>query len=99
MTDPVVDTIGYYDRNATEFAAQTANLDLDPLYQRFLCHVRPGGRILDAGCGVGRDTLAFPAYQPIDPLTPFGRLMQNRLQRARNRIDASDHAGAEGCRV
>ena len=42
----------------------------------------------------------FPAYQPIDPpLTPFGRLMQNRLQRAGNRIDASDHAGANGRRV
>src|SRR5690242_9970524 len=42
----------------------------------------------------------YPAYQPIDPpLTPFGRLMQNRLQRAGNRIDASDHAGANGRRV
>src|SRR4051794_32080274 len=59
MNDPVVDTIGYYDRNAAEFAAQMANLDLEPLYQRFLRHVRPGGRILDAGCGVGRDALAF----------------------------------------
>jgi SAM-dependent methyltransferase len=59
MTNPVVDTIGYYDRHAAEFAAQTADLDLDPLYQRFLGHVRPGGRILDAGCGVGRDALAF----------------------------------------
>src|SRR5918912_601136 len=41
---------------------------------------------------------ALPAYQPIDPLTPFGRLMQNRVQRAGNWIDASDHAGADGRR-
>ena len=59
MTDPEADTIGYYGRHAAEFAAQTANLDLEPLYQRFLRRVRPGGRILDAGCGVGRDALAF----------------------------------------
>lgn len=59
MTDLEADTIGYYDRHAAEFAARTANLDLQALYQRFLRHVRPGGRVLDAGCGVGRDALAF----------------------------------------
>jgi SAM-dependent methyltransferase len=59
MTDPVADTIGYYDRHAAEFATQTADLNLELLYQRFFRHVRPGGRILDAGCGVGRDARAF----------------------------------------
>lgn len=34
-------------------------MDLRPLYARFLPHVRPGGLILDAGCGSGRDALAF----------------------------------------
>src|SRR3954454_18662379 len=59
MTDPAADTIGYYNRHAAEFAAQTANVDMEPIYRRFLPHVRVGGRILDAGCGVGRDALAF----------------------------------------
>jgi SAM-dependent methyltransferase len=59
MTDTVADTIGYYDRHAADFEAQTAHLDLEPLYQRFLRYVRPGGRILDGGCGVGRDALEF----------------------------------------
>ena len=59
MTDPVVDIIGYYDRRAADFAAQTAGLDLEPVYQRFLRHVGTGGRILDVGCGAGRDALAF----------------------------------------
>jgi cyclopropane fatty-acyl-phospholipid synthase-like methyltransferase len=53
MTDSEVDTIDYYDRHAEAFAAQTAGLDLEPLYQRLLRHVPPGGRILDAGCGRG----------------------------------------------
>ena len=59
MTDPVADTLAYYDRQAADFAGQTAGLDLGPLYDRFLRYVRPGGIILDAGCGPGRDALAF----------------------------------------
>ncbi|WP_202882968.1 MULTISPECIES: class I SAM-dependent methyltransferase [Hyphomicrobiales] len=59
MGDPVVGTIGYYDQNATSFASQTADVDLTLLYDKFLRLVAPGGRILDAGCGVGRDALAF----------------------------------------
>jgi SAM-dependent methyltransferase len=59
MTNHVAGTIAYYDQNASSFASQTADVDLTPLYDRFLRHVVPGGRILDAGCGVGRDALAF----------------------------------------
>jgi SAM-dependent methyltransferase len=59
MSDAGEGTIDYYDRNAARFAAETGGLDMSPLYCRFLRHLSPGGRILDAGCGVGRDTLAF----------------------------------------
>jgi 2-polyprenyl-3-methyl-5-hydroxy-6-metoxy-1,4-benzoquinol methylase len=59
VSDEWEDTIGYYDRNAVRFAADTADLDMSALYERFLQHLPPGGRILDAGCGVGRDALAF----------------------------------------
>lgn len=58
-TDPIANTLAWYDRQAAYFAARTADLDLAPLYDRFLRHVRPGGRVLDAGCGVGRDALVF----------------------------------------
>ena len=59
MADEADDTIRFYDRNALSFAAQTANLDMSPLYVRLLRYVPPGGRVLDVGCGAGRDTLAF----------------------------------------
>jgi len=59
MADAAADTVAFYDRNAVTFAAQTAVLDMSPLYGRFLRHLPAGGRILDAGCGVGRDALAF----------------------------------------
>jgi SAM-dependent methyltransferase len=32
---------------------------MEGLHARFLAHVPPGGAVLDAGCGSGRDALAF----------------------------------------
>ncbi len=52
-------TTRYYTENAQAFFADTVAVGMDPLYARFLPHIPPGGHILDAGCGSGRDTLAF----------------------------------------
>ncbi len=52
-------TVAHYDRHAGAFAAETADLDLAPLHDRLLRRVPAGGHILDAGCGTGRDALAF----------------------------------------
>ena len=49
----------YYDDHASEFIADTLSVDMEEVYKPFLSRVPPGGRILDAGCGSGRDTLAF----------------------------------------
>lgn len=49
----------FYERNADAFYGDTVTTDMAPVYARFLPHVRSGGKILDAGCGSGRDTLAF----------------------------------------
>ncbi|WP_147199936.1 bifunctional 2-polyprenyl-6-hydroxyphenol methylase/3-demethylubiquinol 3-O-methyltransferase UbiG [Pantoea sp. CCBC3-3-1] len=51
----------YYQRHAQRFYADTVDVDMSALYQRFLAHLEPGARILDAGCGSGRDTKAFSA--------------------------------------
>jgi SAM-dependent methyltransferase len=59
MAEGSGDSISYYDRNAERFAADTSGLDMSALYERFLHYVPVGGRILDAGCGIGRDALAF----------------------------------------
>jgi len=52
-------TIAYYDRNAEQFFRDTVTLDLSDLYSKFLLHMPRGGRILDAGCGSGRDSHYF----------------------------------------
>ncbi len=53
------DTIGYYDANARRFIADTANVELGALQRAFAGMLPEGGRILDLGCGSGRDSLAF----------------------------------------
>lgn len=52
-------TIAFYDNNAERYAWQTAQADLSELYARFVPHVKAGGRILDVGCGGGRDLREF----------------------------------------
>lgn len=52
-------SLDYYDTHAAAFFAETRDVDMEPLYARFLAHVQSGGRLLDAGCGSGRDTRAF----------------------------------------
>ena len=50
---------GYYNQNADKFIKDTINLDMTKHYQPFLSKLKIGNKILDAGCGSGRDTLNF----------------------------------------
>lgn len=61
MTHRITDdpTLAYYEDQAAAFFAETVTVDMAPLYGRFLDQVPAGGHILDAGCGSGRDALAF----------------------------------------
>jgi SAM-dependent methyltransferase len=52
-------SIDYYDRSGQKFFDGSAYADLSQTYARFLAHVSQGGAILEAGCGSGRDALAF----------------------------------------
>ena len=49
----------YYDENAQAFFDSTLNVDMQPLYDRFLPLIQEGAHILDAGCGTGRDAYFF----------------------------------------
>ena len=53
------DTIDWYDRNATSYFNDTYSLSLANQISRLTIHLRPGARVLDVGCGSGRDCLAF----------------------------------------
>jgi len=49
----------YYNINAKSFFDGTFQVNMDKLYQPFLNRIPQGGLIIDAGCGSGRDALAF----------------------------------------
>lgn len=52
-------TLKYYQDNAQTFFDGTVNVDMSTLYKTFTRHLAPGARVLDAGCGSGRDAKAF----------------------------------------
>lgn len=54
-----MDSIVYYNQNSEEYFSSTKDFDMSSLYNLFLPLVPKGGKILDAGCGSGRDTKYF----------------------------------------
>ncbi|QZY55970.1 class I SAM-dependent methyltransferase [Crassaminicella profunda] len=52
-------TKDYYNQNAKEFVENTLNADMTSLYNRFEKYLKKGDKILDLGCGSGRDSLYF----------------------------------------
>ena len=60
-TDPTQQTIQTYDQIAAQFAARHCGSDLSEQLDRFCARLRPGARVLDLGCGPGRDTLSLAA--------------------------------------
>ncbi|WP_226860712.1 methyltransferase domain-containing protein [Dickeya dianthicola] len=51
--------ITFYDQKYIDYFKRTASLDMSDIYSEVRGHFKPGGSILDAGCGVGRDTEYF----------------------------------------
>ena len=52
-------TLTYYNTNATSFATSTKSVDFSEVQSRFLSFLPSQAKILDFGCGSGRDTKAF----------------------------------------
>ncbi|MDD2678614.1 MAG: class I SAM-dependent methyltransferase [Candidatus Nanoarchaeia archaeon] len=65
----------YYLKNSESFIDSTFGADMSKHYSVFLRHVKPKGKILDAGCGSGRDSIYFKSKGfeviAIDYCNPF----------------------------
>lgn len=76
----------YYNENAKEFFEGTAYVDMSENAKDFLAYLPAKGKILDAGCGSGRDSLMF-MKQGFDVTAMDGSIEMCRL--------ASEHIGQE----
>lgn len=81
-SDAVHRTLDYYDRHAKEFIERTANVDMSHVHEPFLALLPPGGDVLDAGCGSGRDSAEFAkrgyAVTAFDGSVELARLASER---------------------
>ena len=76
-------TIQYYNTHAEEYFEKTSRVDMTEAYSRFLKYVPVGSRIMDLGCGSGRDVARFrdhgyDAYG-LDASEEMVRLAQKKL--------------------
>lgn len=78
VVSPEAANLAYYDANAEAYAKQTYHADLSHLYVPFLALLPRNARILDVGCGGGRDMRVFRerGYKPfgIDPSTALVKI-------------------------
>ena len=51
--------VDYYNKSANTYFNTTVNADVKGLYEHFVKHITDGAKILDLGCGSGRDVKAF----------------------------------------
>ena len=52
-------TIDYYNSHAEDFVRSTVSVDFHEVQDRFLAYLPAGAKILDFGCGAGRDAKYF----------------------------------------
>lgn len=52
-------TLDYYNKKAVDYVENTRDVDFSHLQKEFASYIKKGGRIIDLGCGSGRDSKAF----------------------------------------
>ena len=53
------ETREFYDGDPQGYSDNTVECDVSDILGRFASHLNPGSRVLDLGCGSGRDTIAL----------------------------------------
>lgn len=86
VTAPLPDTLDWYRAHAAQFAADADAVDLSALRAEFLARLPGGARVLDVGCGSGRDAVAFQragcAVTAMEPTEALARYAEAALGRA-----------------
>ena len=76
-------TIDYYNTNAEQYYWSTVDVDFEHLRKKFVSYMPENARIIDLGCGSGRDVKAFcdMGYQTIglDASEELAKIARNQL--------------------
>lgn len=92
-------TISYYDQNAEDFCRSTLTVDFSEIQNAFIKELPKGGKILDLGCGSGRDSLAFlkAGFQvtPVDGSAEICRITEDTLGIPVRQMNFEDLDGVE----
>lgn len=77
-------TINYYDLNAQKYAESTVNVEVSEQIKNFCSQLSPNSKILDIGCGSGRDSLYFInngfKVCPIDASNELAKIASELIQ-------------------
>lgn len=93
----------YYNQNADQFIAATLAVDMKELHRTFLRHLPIGSHILDAGCGSGRDALAFKqqgydvsAFDVSEAMARHAEKLLGQEVHVKSFADVNEHATYDG---
>lgn len=80
----MINTLEYYNQNAKAYINSTRDIEFTEIQDNFLKYLEPGARILDFGCGSGRDTKYFLdrgfCVDAIDGSVEFVKMASEYLQ-------------------
>jgi SAM-dependent methyltransferase len=94
QTDPSRQTTQTYDEIAPQFADRVWGIDPSDQLDRFCACLRPGARVVDLGCGPGRDTLSLTGrgFWTVGLDRSAGMLRQAAARGARRLVQADVRA-------
>jgi SAM-dependent methyltransferase/SOS-response transcriptional repressor LexA len=75
-------TLNAYETRAAEFAARYGAADLAPLHRLLLAHLPPAGRLLEIGCGTGREAAFLAEHGFTVIATDASAAMLDQVRRA-----------------
>ena len=89
-------TLNAYETRAAEFAARYGAADLAPLHRLLLAHLPPAGRLLEIGCGTGREAAFLAEHGFTVIATDASAAMLDQVRRAAG-VPCTDYPNAKGC--